>query len=120
MLLVDDESDIVSILKTGLELHGYSVDGYESPTRALAEYRPGHYDFHILDIRMPGINCFDLARQIWAQDPKAQVCFLSAFEIYEDEARKVFKDLNTKCFIKKPVTALQLAEHLQIHSSLAK
>jgi DNA-binding response OmpR family regulator len=115
-LLVDDERDIVSVIKTNLEKRGYFVDGYASPQNALENFKPNFYDRVILDIRMPVINGFDLARQIWAKDPKANVCFLSAFEIYPDESDKVFKDFNTKCFVKKPITASELVEHLEKHS----
>jgi DNA-binding response OmpR family regulator len=114
-MLVDDEQDITTIMKKALELHDISVDAYSDPARALSEFKPNYYHFHVLDIRMPGMSGFDLARHIWHQDPNAKVCFLSAFEIYEAEANKVFKDFNTRCFIKKPVTASMLVEHFKAH-----
>jgi DNA-binding response OmpR family regulator len=119
ILLVDDERDIVSVMKTGLENRGYFVDGYTGPQTALENFKPNFYDHVILDIRMPDMNGFDLARQIWAKDPNANVCFLSAFEIYADESDKVFKDFNTRCFMKKPITASNLVEHLEKHQARA-
>jgi DNA-binding response OmpR family regulator len=116
VLLVDDEPDTTLTLKRGLELNGFTVVAYNDPAQAIKEYKPNYYDFHVFDIRMPGMTGFDLARQVWHKDPKAQVCFLSAFEIYEDEARKVFKDLNTRCFVRKPIVPSALASHLQAHS----
>jgi DNA-binding response OmpR family regulator len=116
VVIVDDEQDILDTLGRGLKARGYDVSLFQDPAQALFDYRPGKYDFHIIDIRMPGMSGFDLARQIWQQDPKATVCFLTAFEIFEDEARKVFKDLNSNCFVKKPITPSALAEHLQIHA----
>ena len=112
---MDDEPDNTTVLKMGLTANGFDVDAYNLPAEALAEYRPGHYDFHVLDIRMQGMNGFELARAIWQKDPSAQVCFLTAFEIYENEANKVFKDLNTRCFLKKPITPSALADHLRLH-----
>jgi CheY-like chemotaxis protein len=117
VLLVDDELDITLVLKRGLGLHGFRVNAYSEPARALAEYKPNYYDCIILDIRMPGMNGFELARKIWQIQPNAQVCFLTAFEIYEAEANKVFKDLRTKCFLKKPLTASALAQHMQMHQA---
>jgi DNA-binding response OmpR family regulator len=113
ILLVDDERDITSILAQGLELHGFKIDSYNDAKTVLDNFRPEQYDQIILDIRMPGMNGFDLARQIWQVDPAAQICFLSAFEIFEDEASKVFRDFNTKCFIKKPITTKNLADHIE-------
>ena len=115
VLLVDDELDITTTLKQGLEKHGFEVSVYNDPRKAIEEYQPNHYDLHVLDIRMPGMNGFDLARRIWLQDPKAQICFLTAFEIYETEANKVFKDLKSRCFLKKPISTTVLARHLQKH-----
>ena len=102
-------------MKMGLEMEGSYVDAYNSPQAAIENFKSDFYDQIVLDIRMPGMNGFDLARQIWVQDPKAQICFLSAFEIYSDEADKVFKGLNTRCFVKKPITANDLVNHLKVH-----
>ena len=115
VLLVDDERDITAVTKKGLEIHGFQVTTYNDPANALADFKPKQNDFHVIDIRMPGMSGFDLARQIWQQDPDALVCFLSSFEIYGEEASKVFKSLNTRCFVKKPITPKDLAEHLNMH-----
>ncbi len=114
---MDDESDNTTVLKMGLKNFGFDVDAYNVPAHALAEYKPGYYDMLVLDIRMPGMNGFELARAIWQQDTNAQICFLTAFEIYENEAKKVFKDLNTRCFLKKPIAPSALADHLRMHLS---
>jgi hypothetical protein len=63
---------------------------------------------------------FDLAKEIWAQDEKARVCFLSAFEIYNNEAQKVFRNFKSHCFIKKPTMSSVLAKHIEAHLLPAK
>jgi DNA-binding response OmpR family regulator len=115
VLLVDDESDMTTVMKRGLEDNGFSVDVYNDPEKAAEEYKPNSFDIHVFDIRMPRMAGFDLAHKIWGKNPNAQVCFLSSFEIHEDEARKVFKDFRTTCFIKKPMTVSALANHLTLH-----
>lgn len=116
--MVDDEQEIVRTLTRGLQSHGLAVDAFDNPLEALGQYRPNFYSHHLLDIRMPGMNGFELARRIWQQDPNARVCFLSSFEIFEDEALKVFKGLNTKCFVKKPISPAALLRHLRAHVTL--
>jgi DNA-binding response OmpR family regulator len=64
ILLVDDEEDITTVLKTNLELEGFVVTVYNDSVKAKDEYEPNQYDFHVLDIRLPEINGFDLAREI--------------------------------------------------------
>jgi DNA-binding response OmpR family regulator len=115
ILLVDDEHDITSVLKKSLEMHGYSVDAFNEPERALADFKPSFYDALLLDIRMPGMSGFELARALWQKDPNAQICFMTAFEIYQVEAKKVFKDFKTHCFITKPMSPKSLVEHIEKH-----
>jgi DNA-binding NtrC family response regulator len=115
VLLVDDEPDITTTLKHGLELQGFDVVSYNDPLKALSDYTKNHYDLHVFDVRMPGISGFNLARQIWLLDPMAEVCFFTSFEIYEDEAKTVFKDFKKWCFIKKPISPSALAEHIKTH-----
>ena len=112
---MDDEVDILHVFKKGLEIHGFQVDAFSEPDRVIAVFKPCYYDFIILDVRMPKLNGFDLARLMWKKDDTAKVCFLTAFEIYEDEARKVFKDLKTHCFIKKPISPKALVQHIEKH-----
>ena len=114
ILAVDDEPDLLTTLKRGLEMHGYDVDAFNRPVD-VTKLDTRKYDMAILDIRMPEINGFQLARQLWQQNDKLPVCFLTAFEIYESEAKKVMPDLKTYCFIKKPILPSALAKHIEEH-----
>lgn len=101
--VVDDEIDITTVLKKGLEQHGFSVDTFNDPQAALASFRPGHYDLMIIDIRMPKINGFNLYRELRKRDAKVRVCFLTAFEIYYEEFRKMFPTIDVRAFVRKPI-----------------
>lgn len=116
ILLVDDEQDITNVLKRGLENKGnYRVDAFNDPQQALAHFKTNYYDAIILDLRMPGMDGFGLSREIWKRDTNVQICFMTAFEIYEKEARVVFSHLPSYCFIKKPIAAKALDNHIQRH-----
>lgn len=116
ILLVDDDRDITTMLKTGLELRsGFSVDAFNDPRDVMSHFKSSHYDAIVLDINMPEITGFELARAIWGQDPAAKVCFLSAFGIRKNEAEKVFSEFKQHCFMKKPVEVDSLAKHLEQH-----
>jgi DNA-binding response OmpR family regulator len=115
LLLVDDEPSLTALFKRGLEMHGFKVDAFNDPLKALSRYRPNYYDTIILDVRMPNMTGFGLAKEIWSKDPDARICFLSAFEIYEHESRSVFTNFRTHCFIKKPITPSALVEHIHGH-----
>ena len=113
ILLVDDEQDVVTTLQEGLTYFGFKVDAFTNPEEALSEFKAGTYDAAVLDIRMPKISGFELARKLWEQDPRIQICFLTAFEIYEAEAHRVFPTMKSITFIKKPVAPSTLAKHIQ-------
>jgi CheY-like chemotaxis protein len=117
-LLVDDDQDVTEVMTGSLQRHGVKVTAFNDPENALSQYKAKHYDMILLDVRMPGMTGFQLAKQIWALDPDAKIGFFSAFEIYEKEAKKVFKELKSVLFIKKPIMpselARQISEHLQV------
>ena len=108
LLLVDDENDITTVLKMGLEHQGFDVTTFNEPAEALSKYSSGKYDLVLLDIRMPKISGFELYRKIREVDPKVRVCFLTAFEVYFDEFRRIFPKLHVRCFAKKPISAADL------------
>jgi DNA-binding response OmpR family regulator len=116
-MLIDDEADITKTLNDGLQRHGYDVETYNDPEVAIEKYKTNVFDRVITDIRMPTMNGFELARRIWQIDAGAGICFLTSFEIHEAEAKKVFPNLKDRCFVKKPLTPSQLAQHIQQHES---
>jgi CheY-like chemotaxis protein len=85
-LVVDDEVDITTVFKLGLEEADLQVDVYNDPLLALSDYKPGIYDLLLLDIKMPGMNGFELYRKIKdieeeekkVKNGKPRVCFITA------------------------------------------
>jgi DNA-binding response OmpR family regulator len=110
--VVDDEPDITNVLKKALERHGFTVDTFNDPQAVLASFQPMYYDLMIIDIRMPKINGFDLYRQLKKRDTGVKVCFLTAFQIYYEEFRKMFPTIDVKAFIRKPVSISNLVDQI--------
>ncbi|MFI5420497.1 MAG: response regulator [Nitrososphaerales archaeon] len=112
IFLVDDEPDIANSLKSGLERKGFTVDAFTDPQEALARYRPNAYDLLLIDIRMSKLNGFELVREIRKTDALTEVWFLTAFEVYYEEFKKMFPNLDVKSFIRKPISASDLASKI--------
>lgn len=108
ILIVEDEADLLLSIKKGLTRNGFDVDGYDDPLEALAKFKPNTYDVLLVDIRMPKMNGFELYRAIKKSGDKSIIFFITAFEVYYQEFRKVFPDLDVKYFIKKPITIAEL------------
>ncbi len=91
-------------IKAGLHSHGHSVEVFNDARQALAKYTSGRYDAAVLDFKMPTMSGFELARALWQKDKNLQVCFLSAFEVSETEAKTVLPSLKSHCFLTKPIS----------------
>ena len=112
ILLVDDEPDVLTSLKLGLEKRGFQVDAYDDPLKALREFKPGVYEIVLLDVRMPSMNGFELYKEILKCDAKTRVRFFTAFEEFREEFRKAFPELDERRFIRKPTSLGRLTQIL--------
>jgi DNA-binding response OmpR family regulator len=113
IMVVDDEPDVAATIKMGLEGEGFIVDAFTDPQAALDHFKPDYYDLVITDIRMPDKNGFELYRELKKKDEKIKVAFMTAFEIYEGEFSKVFKNTEVKLFFKKPVRLSELVARVK-------
>jgi CheY-like chemotaxis protein len=113
VMIVDDEQDITTVFRIGLENNQFIVTTFNDPIEALSRFKPGLFDLLILDIRMPGMNGFQLYHKIRDIDDKVKVCFLTAFEEAGGEFKSSFPFLEeVKCYLKKPITVQNLVKRL--------
>ncbi len=68
ILLVDDEPDVVNLVKYNLHRAGYVVVVAESGPAALETARKGRPDLIVLDVMLPGIDGFEVCRQLRGHD----------------------------------------------------
>jgi two-component system, OmpR family, response regulator ChvI len=106
IMAVDDEKDITMTLKVGLGVDGpFDVDIFNDSKSALRSFKPSFYALVLIDIRMPRMNGFELYEELKKIDPDVKVCFLTASEMYHEEAReKDHSDLSDDVFIQKPIS----------------
>jgi YesN/AraC family two-component response regulator len=116
IMVVDDERDILSIVKRGLESKNrFQVEIFidaESALASLKENSNNYYDLVLTDIRMPKINGFELYRRIKESNPSMKIVFITAFEINKEEFSKVIPSLDVVDFISKPVSMSTLISKL--------
>jgi DNA-binding NtrC family response regulator len=111
ILLVDDEPDIVNVITMMLEQHGHVVHGFIDPIKALAH--PKKSDVIISDVRMPGMNGFQLVKAAKKINPALKVVLMTAFEINKNEWQKTLPSTEVDQFLLKPVRASQLIEVIE-------
>jgi len=113
VLLVDDEEDVRDTLAMGLRKNGFYVAEFNNAISALSIVEPGLFDLAILDVRMPKLSGFELYMKIREKDRRVNVCFLTAFEAF-DEFRNLFPELATRHFVRKPIMITSLVKRLNL------
>ncbi len=114
ILIVDDETDLTILLKTGLESNGFYVDSYNDPLLALHDFKEDFYDLMLIDIRMPKMNGFEFYHKIRDKDINVRVCFMTAFPLSYDEIRKILPAelITRQNLIQKPIAIKELIKRI--------
>lgn len=103
VLVVDDERDAADALATLLRLHGFRVlTTYDGPA-ALVAADESPPDVAILDLGMPGMDGFELARRIRARPWGAGVRLIARTGWAGDEYRRRSLEAGFEHFLIKPV-----------------
>ncbi len=87
ILLVEDEANVASFIKRGLNEEGFDVDVAFDGLMGLRFYDSRKYDVVILDLNLPKINGFDLCREIKENDKTQPVLLLTALDSITDKER---------------------------------
>ena len=64
ILIIEDEESIAELEKDYLEINGYEVDMVFNGTDGLDKALNSEYDLMILDLMLPGIDGFEICRQV--------------------------------------------------------
>ena len=96
ILALDDEFDIVGIIKQGLKRYGLKVYGFTDPILALEHFKVNARDYFLVisDLRMPGMYI----KKVKEIKPEVKIFFMTVFEINGLEFRRVLR--STRCFFK--------------------
>lgn len=85
ILLIEDELQVSSFIKQGLEEQSFEVDvafdGHIAERLALSRY----YDVIVLDIVIPGINGFDLCKILKREKPSVPILMLTTLGTTADK-----------------------------------
>jgi DNA-binding NtrC family response regulator len=114
LLIVDDDYDIVQVLKMGLLQNGFSVEAFTNPQEALQSFKSDaeSYCLVLSDIRMPGISGIQLSKKIKEVNPNVKVVLMTAFEINDNEFSKVFPSTQVDGFVQKPIGIKDLTDKI--------
>ena len=117
ILVVDDEVNILTILKDSLEFSGFQVVTAPDGQEALDMVAKENPELVVLDIGMPKMDGWEVCRRL-KSDPKTKglpIIILTAYTQSSDQKRGA--QLGADCFVAKPCDFTYLVE--QINTLLA-
>ncbi|MFZ0815148.1 MAG: response regulator transcription factor [Candidatus Sulfotelmatobacter sp.] len=111
LLVIEDERRMLELLQQGLSEEGHTVscatDGYEG----LRELRDHSFDVVILDVMMPKINGFELAKRMRLENDFTPILMLTAKDSVPDVVHGL--DLGADDYMTKPFSFDELLLRLR-------
>ena len=110
VLALDDEFDIVTLIKQALQKYGFNILAFTDPFMALGHFNLNVKDYSIVisDIRMPGMNGYEFVKKIKQIKTEVKVILMTAFEINDIELDRCLPDIKIDFFLQKPFSIQQL------------
>ena len=111
ILIVEDDATMVVYLKKCLEAEGFSVDTACDGLVGLEKALTQHFDAITLDIMLPGMNGYEVCRELRAAQVDAPILMLTAKDGEYDEADAF--DYGADDFLRKPFSLVVLSARLR-------
>jgi two-component system response regulator CpxR len=110
LLIIDDDSELCSLLEEFLTREGFSVSFSLDGQSGLDRAREGNFDLIILDVMLPGLDGFSILKQIRSSS-RVPVLMLTARG--EDVDRIVGLELGADDYLPKPFNPRELAARVK-------
>ena len=110
ILLVDDDAELCALLGEFLRREGFQVEYEHEGRRGLERAADGSADLVVLDVMLPGLDGFEILRQL-RQSSKVPVVMLTAR--VEDVDRIAGLELGADDYLPKPFNPRELAARIR-------
>jgi len=114
IFLVDDDDGSRDAMRRALERVGYSLRPFASAEEALEQMRGGErVDVVVSDVRMPGMDGYELLREVRSERPDLPFLLVTAYGDVEDAVRALQEGADD--YLTKPVKMQELRKRVQLH-----
>ena len=122
-IIVDDEEDIRTSIGEVLRKRGFDVETADSGQECIMVISEGkkqgkEYGMALLDIRMPGMDGFEVYRKIKEISPDTKVVFITAFEYSQQDIAERVANADIK-MLRKPFTRGDLLQLITDETNLS-
>lgn len=112
ILLVEDDKTLNFIIRDNLEEAGYEVTSAENGEEAYATYTQNSFDLCLLDVMLPKLDGFSLAKKIREKDQSIPILFLTAKAMTEDKINGF--NIGGDDYITKPFSMEELLLRIKV------
>ncbi len=112
ILYVEDDVSLGFVTRDNLELEGYKVTHCVTGKEAMEKIEEQRFDLCVLDVMLPEIDGFDLAKAIRERDREVPILFLSAKSLKEDRLQGL--RLGADDYITKPFSIEELILKIEV------
>jgi DNA-binding response OmpR family regulator len=116
LLIVEDDVDVAEMLTAYFRAQGYDVQAVNWGEDAVQTCRTNHPDLVILDIRLPDIDGFEVARRLRSNQRTLDIPIIFLTEMRERSDRMQGLELGADDYITKPFDIQEL--RLRVRNSL--
>jgi len=111
ILVVDDEPNILDVLTMALRFQGFEVETAATGEQALAAAASFKPQLMVLDIMLPDMEGFEVARRLGAQRAHVPIVFLTARDATEDKIRGL--SIGGDDYVTKPFSLEELIARIR-------
>src|SRR3982750_1572516 len=111
ILVVDDEPNIVDVVSMALRFQGFTVETAPNGTEALSKVTSFRPHLIVLDVMLPDMEGFDVARRLGAQHARVPIIFLTARDDTDDKVRGL--SLGGDDYVTKPFSPEELVARIR-------
>ena len=111
VLVVDDEQNIVDVVSMALRFQGFEIETAATGEQALAAASAFKPELMVLDVMLPDMEGFDVARRLGAQRARVPTIFLTARDATEDKVRGL--TLGGDDYVTKPFSLEELVARIR-------
>jgi DNA-binding response OmpR family regulator len=112
ILYVEDDLTLSFVTRDNLERAGYIIDSCDDGITAYEKIVTGNYDLYILDVMLPKIDGYTLARKIREKNQAVPILFLSAKSTLDDKLYGL--QLGADDYITKPFSIEELILKIEV------
>ncbi|KTR40231.1 MULTISPECIES: response regulator transcription factor [Curtobacterium] len=111
LLVVEDDDEMRALMERGLAAEGYRVTAVENGVEALIALGEQAFDLAVVDVMMPGMSGFELARRIREREDPVRILLVTARDAVDD---RVFGlDAGADDYLTKPFAFAELTARLR-------